>query len=166
MKTPFVYLVAALLVGFAVVAGSTPSPNAFEGKWVVDKKSPSYKAAPQNLQEQIKQQDGKLIIRSNFAQPLNGVYPLFWVGIMVEELQLAPDGTETINHIGPFLHKSKTTIDGNKMVTDWTANVDPGSVTGNWTRTLSDDGKRMTLEINGKSSDGRVMQATLMFTRK
>lgn len=165
MKMRLAYFIAALAFATFAVVGSAPS-NPFEGRWMVDKKSPSYKIAPQNLQEQIKQENGKLIIRSNFAQPRDGVYPLFWVGIMVEELQLAPDGTEIVNHIGPFVHKSKTTIDGNKMVTDWTANVDPGYVNGSWTRTVSDDGRHMTLEINGKASDGRVMQATLLFNRK
>lgn len=154
----------ACLILFSFTAFANP---AFQGKWKLDSnKSTSAQYAPGNLEQEIKMDGAKLTIKSNFDQPKNGVYPLLWVGVMTQELQLAADGSEVINHIGPFLHKSKTTIDGNKMNTDYTATVENGSVEGQWIRTLSADGKEMTLQILAKASDGRRADLNLLFKKK
>ena len=54
------------------------------------------------------------------------MYPLLWVGVMTYELPLSVDGSDKTNQIGPFQQVAKTTIDGNKMTTDWTAHVANG----------------------------------------
>ena len=157
-------LMGVLSIGAALPASS---PNSFEGRWAMDKKgSPSGNTAPGNLVQQIKVDGNNVTILSKYDQPKNGIYPLFWVGIMVEKLDLVTNGSDVTNHIGPFLHVSKTTQEGPKMVTDWTANIDPGKVDGQWIRTLSADGREMTLEIHGKASDGRTMDSTVIFHRK
>jgi len=65
------------------------------------------------------------------------------------------------------MQTSKTTVDGNKMETEWVARHTSGEVVnGHWTRTLSDDGKHMTLEVKESSSQGQSGNATLNFSRK
>ncbi len=44
----------------------------------------------------------------------------------------------------------KTTMDGNKLMTEWAAQINGDPVEGHWVHTLSDDGKHMTLDITGK----------------
>ena len=96
----------------------------------------------------------------------DAVYPLLWVGIMTYELPLSTDGSEKQNQIGPFMHVSKTTLNGSTMTTDWRATIENGNVEGKWIRRLSPDGKHMDLQIIAKASDGRNMDQTLVFKRK
>jgi hypothetical protein len=142
------------------------SGSPFEGKWVLDKKSDSAKTAPGALQQEIKIDGNTVLIKSRYDQPKNGIYPLMWVGIMAEELKLNGDGSETRNHLGPFEHVSKTTIAPPTMRSEWIAGLENGNVTGEWIRTLSPDGKEMTLQIKGKASDGRTIDQTITFKRK
>jgi hypothetical protein len=85
---------------------------------------------------------------------------------MTYELELTTDGTEKLTQIGPFAHNSRTKIEGNKMITDFVASNDTGKVDGQWIRTLSPDGKEMTLQILTTASDGRKLDQTLVFKRK
>ena len=85
---------------------------------------------------------------------------------MTYELNLTTDGMEKVNQIGPFAHNSRTRIEGNKMTTDFVASNGPGKVDGQWIRTVSPDGKAMTLQVLTTSSDGRKLDETLVFRRK
>lgn len=121
---------------------------------------------PEDLQVELKQEGSKLIVKSKYQEPKSAVYPLLWVGIMTYELELTTDGTEKVTQIGPFAHNSKTRIEGNKMTTDFVASNDTGKVEGQWIRTLSDDGRQMTLQVLTNASDGRKLDQTLVFRRK
>ena len=82
---------------------------------------------------------------------------------MTYELELTTDGTEKVNQIGPFAHNSRTRVEGNKMTTEFIASNDAGKVDGQWIRTLSPDGKEMTLQVLTNASDGRKLDQTLVF---
>ncbi|MGH9632737.1 MAG: hypothetical protein ACRD7E_30910 [Bryobacteraceae bacterium] len=159
----FVELFAAILFP-APAAGQA---ERFEGNWEMDRKrSPDAAGAPDNLKQEIQVNGDQVVIRSDFKQPEDGVYPLLWVGIMVtQDLKLSNNGQQVENQIGPFAHVSRTKIDGKSMVTEWTAAHEGGSVNGKWTRTLSAGGKELTLDIYAKSSDGRVLNKKLLFKR-
>jgi hypothetical protein len=169
---PLIVISSLLSVAFVAFAGT---PTGFEGKWVLDKKkSPNVAKGPQDLVQEIKMHGSQMVIKSKFAQPKDGVYPMLWVGIMTEELSLTTDGSEASKSIGPFELRAKTNHEGNALVTDWTANMENGSapgqqggsVEGQWVRAISEDGRQMTLQVKGKSSDGRSMDTTLYFNRK
>jgi hypothetical protein len=147
----------------AAIAGTASS---FTGKWELDKKKTQAVGAPEDFRLEIKEEGAKLKFQSKYREPKTNVYPLLWVGVMTYDLELGADGSETTNHIGPFTHVSKTTVDGNKMVTDFTAQIENGNVTGQWIRTLSADGREMTWQVNTKSSDGRQLNQTLVFKKK
>lgn len=161
----------AITLGSTAVAktpkSDTPAQN-FLGKWQLDKKKTSESAAaPGSLIQEIKPtSDGKLLVKSQYDQPKNGMYPLIWLGIMVEQFTLSADGSETVNDIGPFRHVGKTTVEGNKMTTTWNATIENGTIDGQWVRTLSPDGKEMTMQVTSKASDGRTFDSTIVFHRK
>ncbi len=166
---------ASLLLLVAFLASAASKPEGFEGKWVLNKKkSPEAAQAPQDLVQQIKMNGSNMIIKSKFAQPKNGIYPMLWVGIMTEELHLTTDGSEAAKSIGPFQLRAKTNQDGDALVTNWTANMENGmapgqeggSVEGQWLRSISDDGRVMILQVKGKCSDGRTLDTKLYFNRK
>lgn len=140
--------------------------DGFSGKWILDKRSPRPGDAPNRLETRIKQDDSGVTIESTFKEPDNAIVPLLYLGVMTTKLHLGTDGREEQNRIGPFQIGSKTTIKGNQMLTDWTAEVKGDQVQGHWTHTLSDNGKRMTLEIKENSTQGRNAEATLYFVRK
>ena len=138
----------------------------FSGKWVLDKKSQLPGNAPNNLETRIKQDGSGITIESTFREPENGIVPLLYLGIMTTKLHLGTSGMEEQNTVGPFQMASKTTINGNQMDTDWTAMVKGDQVQGHWTHKLSDDGRRMTLEIKESSTQGQNASATLYFVKK
>jgi hypothetical protein len=154
----------ALLLMSAVAFAGDPRP--FEGKWALDKKGSKDAQAPGNLVQEIRRQGGNIVINSKYEQPKNGVYPMVWLGIMTEKLELNPDGRQITNTIGPYKYASKTTVFGNSMVTDWNAVDRPGSVKGQWVRTLNDDGKTMTMRVKVNASDGKSYDRTLLFKKK
>jgi hypothetical protein len=155
---------------FAVAAAaSVGGANSFDGKWVLDKKAGNTATVPppDDLRQNIKASGGNISIDSTFKEPNNAITPLLYLGIMVTNIKLNPDGSETVNQVGPFMQTSKTTIDGNKMDTEWVAKHTSGEVVnGHWTRTLADDGKHMTLEIKESSTQGQSGTATLNFVKK
>jgi hypothetical protein len=140
--------------------------NGFDGKWVLDKNKTHATGAPEDLQLEMKQNGSNLTIKSKYREPKSAVYPLLWVGIMTYELDLTTDGKEKVNQIGPFAHNSRTRIEGNKMITEFVASDGPGKVDGQWIRTLSPDGKEMSLQVLANASDGRKLDQTLVFRRK
>jgi hypothetical protein len=151
------------------VAASVGGANSFDGKWVLDKKAGNTATVPppDDLRQNIKAGGGNISIDSTFKEPNNAITPLLYLGIMVTNIKLNPDGSETVNQVGPFMQTSKTTVDGNKMDTEWIAKHTSGEVVnGHWTRTISDDGKHMTLEIKESSTQGQSGTATLNFVKK
>jgi hypothetical protein len=157
-----------LLLGWsAASAANQGALSPFLGKWELDKKKTGSTGAPEKLQFEIeKDGDNGLVIKSQYQEPKNAIYPLLWVGVMTYELPLSLNGTPKTNHIGPFTHTSKTTINGNTMTTDFTAALEKGNVTGQWIRTVSPDGREMTMKVLTKASDGRKLDQTLVFKRK
>jgi hypothetical protein len=148
------------MLGLGALAGMGKDPG-FEGKWVLDGSSPRPANGPENLVQQIKIKGSDIEIESGWREPAGGVAPLTLLGIMTSKLKLTSDGQQANNQIGPFQQASRTTVNGNKMITDWTAQMEKSRVEGQWIRTLSDDGRRMTLHI--KNSSG---ETTLHFLRK
>lgn len=148
------------------LAAKDPKDQGFAGKWVMDKKNSHGSEMLGDLRQDIKQNGSELTIQSRFPEPASGVAPLLYLGIMATAVSLKTDGQETINEIGPFKHISKTTLDGNKLTTEWNSTINGDAVQGKWVRTLASDGKHMTLEITESSTHGQKGDATLAFTRK
>ncbi len=150
----------------AVVGTAKINPDSFSGKWVLDKHSPRPGDAPNSLETKIKEDGSGLTIESTFKEPDNGVVPLLYLGVMTEKIQLSTDGHEAQNQIGPFMAVFKSNRDGNKLTTEWAAQIKGDQVQGHWVHTLSDEGKHMTLEIQESSTHGQHAEATLQFVRK
>ncbi len=148
------------------VASAKDNPDSYSGKWVLDKHSPRPGDAPNSLETKIKQDNSGITIESTFKDPDNGVVPLLYLGVMTNKLHLNTDGQEQQTQIGPFMAVFKTTMDGNKLMTDWKAEIKGDAVEGQWVHTLSDDGKHMTLAIKESSTHGQHAEATLSFVRK
>jgi hypothetical protein len=148
------------------LASAKDNPDSYSGKWVLDKHADRPGDAPNALETKIKQDNGGLTFESSFKEPDSGVVPLLYLGVMVNKLHLNTDGQELQTQIGPFMAVFKSTMDGNKVLTDWKAQINGDPVEGHWTHTLSDDGKHMTLEIKESSTHGQHAEATLNFVRK
>jgi hypothetical protein len=152
---------------FALSLVAFASESTFEGKWKLDKKATSTGDGPEIREVEIEREGGEIVIKSKYVEPKHGVYPLPWLGIMAYELRLNSDGSDTVNILGPYKHQSKTTIDGNKLVTEFVAANEAGeAVKGQWVRTVSADGKQMTCQIRTETKDGRTLDQTLVFRRK
>jgi hypothetical protein len=151
---------------FVGLVGAKDNPDTFSGKWVLDKHAPRPGDAPNALETKIKQDDSGVTIESTFKEPENGVVPLLYLGVMTNKLHLTTDGQEQRTQIGPFMTVFKTTMDGNKLNTEWAAQVNGDPVQGHWVQTLSDDGKHLTMDITESSTHGQHAEATLNFVRK
>jgi hypothetical protein len=153
-------------VTFVGLVGAKDAPDSFSGKWVLDKHGERPADAPNNLETKIKQDESGLSFDSSFKEPDNGVVPLLYLGVMTNKLHLNTDGQDQQSQIGPFMAVFRTMLDGNKMTTQWKAQINGDPVEGHWVHTLSDDGKHMTLEITESSTHGQHAEATLTFVRK
>jgi hypothetical protein len=163
-----VCLKLATVLSFAFLIVSIPGgakDEGFSGKWALDRNQASADA-PGGLETRIKQDGSGITIESTFKEPENGIVPLLYLGVMTTRMHLSLDGHDEQNQIGPFQMASKTTLNGNQMDTVWTAVVKDDQIQGHWTHTLSDDGRRLTLEIKESSTQGQNGQATLHFVRK
>jgi hypothetical protein len=162
-------LTLSFAIAFITLAGNARAknnPDSYSGKWVLDKKAPRPGDAPNALETKIKEDGSEVTIESSFKEPDSGVVPLLYLGVMTNKLRLSTDGQEQRDQIGPFMAVFKTTRDGNKLMTEWAAQVNGDPVNGHWVHTLSDDGKHMTLEIQESSTHGQHAEATLNFVRK
>jgi hypothetical protein len=161
-------IILLFTIAFVILslAGAKENADSFSGKWVLDRHSPRPGDAPNNLETKIKQDGGALIVESTFQEPQNGVVPLLYLGVMAEKVRLNTDGQGQQSQIGPFTTVFKTSVDGKKLMTDWTAQIKDDQVQGHWVHTLSDDGKHMTLEIKESSTHTQHAEATLYFVRK
>jgi hypothetical protein len=156
------------IASFVLLGTATAKDNAdsYSGKWILDKHSPRPGDAPNALETKMKQDNSGLTIESSFKEPDNGVVPLLYLGIMTNRIHLTTDGQEQQAQIGPFMAVFKSTMDGNKLTTEWKAQINGDPVEGHWVHTLSDDGKHLTLEIQESSTHGQHAEATLQFVRK
>jgi hypothetical protein len=140
--------------------------GSFEGKWVLDKgQSTATSGIPDGLEEQIKNKGSEMVIESKWKEPADGMAPMVLLGVMTTELKLKTDGSQTETRIGPFQGATTTKQDGSAMLTNWQTQANGQPVSGQWTRTLSPDGKTMTLDIK-QTSDGKDGTAKLVFRRK
>lgn len=165
IRTSILLCVAALALCVGPICAKD-SRSGFDGKWVLDKHSSKAPEVPDDLRQEIRIKGSDVTIQSQFKEPANGIAPLLMLGIMVTSLHLTTDGQEIHNQIGPFAQTSKTTLDGNKMETDWNAMVNGDLVQGHWIRTLAEDGKHMTLHVKESSTKGQGGETTLQFVRK
>ncbi len=158
--------IVSLSVGVLLAKDSNDSR--FKGKWVLDRgASTATFDIPDNLMQEIKSKGSDLTIVTTWREPRNGIAPLGLLGVMTTQYQIGLNGQETTNYVGPFKVVSKTTENGNQLVTDWTAADQNGKiVTGHWTRTVSDDGRQMTLEIQEQETGGSNNSAKLVFRKK
>lgn len=164
-----VKLITLFVSAFFLISGiatAKDKPDSFAGKWVLDKHAPRPGDAPNALQTKIKEDGSGVTIESTFKEPQNGVVPLLYLAVMTSKLHLNTDGQETHTQIGPFAAVFKTTMDGNKLTTDWKAQINGAPVQGHWVHTLSEDGKHMTLQLEESSNAGQHEEATLNFVRK
>jgi hypothetical protein len=138
----------------------------FSGKWVIDKSASTASfEIPDNLTQQIKEKGSDVSILTTWREPGNGIAPLPLLGIMTTNLNLKVNGEDVINEIGPFKQASKTTQNGDQLVTEYTALVNGENVTGKWVRSLSSDGKQMTIDLT-QQSGSKNSQGKLVFNRK
>ena len=161
-----IVLFTIAFVTFVGLVGAKDAPDSFSGKWVLDKHGARPGDAPNNLETKIKQDESGLTFESSFKEPDNGVVPLLYLGVMTNKLHLNTGGQDQQSQIGPFMAVFRTMLDGNKMTTQWKAQINGDPVEGHWVHTLSEDGKHMTLEITESSTHGQHAEATLTFVRK
>lgn len=161
-------VITALAIGGIVTQadGAQGDGVLWSGKWVLDIRQSNAPQGLTGLEERIKQNGAEIEVESKFPEPANGVLPLMYLGILTNSFKLKADGSEVVNQIGPFMHTSRTTAAGNSLETEWKSQVDGQPVQGHWQRTLSDDGKRMTLKVIESSTHGQAGNAELVFKKK
>lgn len=138
-----------------------------EGRWVIDRQASTANfEIPDDLTQRIKVKGSDVTVQTTWREPKNGIAPLALLGIMVSEAKLTADGQEQRNQVGPFVQLTRTTVNGSQIVTEYTAASEEGkAVAGRWTRTLSEDGKEMVLEIR-QTGSGQNAEGRLTFKRK
>lgn len=157
----------ALLILAASGSVTAADKSGFGGKWVLDSSASNMASPmPDNVIQEIKDSNGKLQVRTTWREPKNGMLPVAYLGLLTSEYRLQADGTEVPNQVGPWMMNTKTTMSGKSLTTDWSANNQGKVMNGQWVRTLSDDGRTMTLQVNSTGADGNPAKSSLVFKRK
>jgi hypothetical protein len=121
---------------------------------------------PDGFVVQMNQSSATLRVTAHWTEPENGQYGLTLVGLIAPELTFFLDGREDLNQAGPFVLHSKTRWTGARLVTSWNTSQFLGvSFEGQWVRSISADGRELTLEIHANSSQGRRSDAVLKFRK-
>ena len=158
---------SAVCIALALGAVTYAKDSGFEGRWQLDTGQSSASAnLPDHLEEQIKQTGNELVIQSRWREPQDGVTPMVMLGVMSSEIRLKTDGSQGNDQIGPFQTMTTSTQEGNKLVTKWQAAINGKQINGEWTRTLSPDGRTMTLDIQQTPDGGSAGNAHLVFKRR
>jgi hypothetical protein len=145
-----------------VLAASVPD---FSGEWKLV--SAIGTTSPDELLVHFKQSGPTLNVTAQWQEPPNGRYGLTLLGIVTPKLKLSTDGREDLNQAGPFVLHSRTRWNGTRLLTSWNTSEFLGaSFHGEWTRSLSVDGRELTWQIHADSSLGQHSDAVLTFRRQ
>ena len=143
------------------------APSGFSGTWDIDKnQSTASSELPDALQQQIKHKKSEMVIKSKWIDRRDGVSPLVLLGVMTTELKLKTDGRQVNKQFGPFMTTTSTTQVGDAVVTKWQVNANGEPISSEWRRTLSPDGRTMTLDITQALRNGKNSTAKLVFWRR
>lgn len=154
-------LIAAAIGLLSLNGAAAKEKSPFEGRWVLDGRPEP--PVPENLTQKIDVNGPEVKIESTWREPKNGITPLCMVGIMVTQISLKPG--ESTTQVGPFPLTSKTTVEGNQMTTQWATEHQGKQIHGKWVRTVSPDGKSMTMLVK-EDSTGKDVERTLKFRRR
>jgi hypothetical protein len=159
-------LCTAVLFSGCALSGQAGDPAvAFAGEWILEK---SFGVTPpQAWWTKVETANRQVIVRSHWEEPRDGRYGLTLIGLTMPELTLDTTGKPQVAQSGPFvLHYSSTWRNSN-LVTQWSTSEFMGSsFRGTWTRAVSKDGGRLTLDIDASSSGEESSRARLIFRRK
>jgi hypothetical protein len=148
-----------------LAAGALAAPADFNGNWKL--LGASGANAPTDFFLTVQQSGGMLQFNAHWEEPPNGQYALTLMGVVTELLRISTAGAEDLNQVGPFVFRSRSHWEKDRLITDWNTSAYMNQwFKGKWTRYLSPGGKRMTLEIAGNSSAGKRSHATLIFERQ
>jgi bla regulator protein blaR1 len=154
--------------GFAHDSDTAEHPD-FSGRWNLDKSRSNLPSpSPEDLVETIDHRDPQLKIvttsrdwsaREPIAQTL--------FTVMIPEISTTTDNRENTAQFGPGELKSKTRWDAKNLVTEWGLERDgQREMEGTWTRSLSADGKTMTLQVVAGEPESGVQGTTkLVFVK-
>lgn len=153
-------------------SGSHPD---FSGHWKLDKtRSTLPSHSPDDLVEVIDHRDPQLRVTTtskdwsgDFTQNIEKPIALTLFSLTIPEWIATTDGVERSQKYGPDQLKSKTHWDGDRLITAWTLERDgKPEMTGEWVRSLSADGKTLTLNVQARDPErGGQGEANLVFVK-
>src|SRR5947207_3516133 len=122
------------------------APPDFSGEWQIV--SAVGATAPDGFVMRANQSSTALRVTAHWTKPQNGEYGLTLVGLITPALSLSINGREDLNQAGPFVIHSKTRWSGARLITTWNTSEFLGvGFAGQWIRSVSADGRELTLEI-------------------
>ena len=161
---PAAAALTALAILWTVRAQRTSHPD-LTGVWELV--SASGTTTPPGFVMRATQSDGSLRVASEWTPPEDGKYGLTLIGVTVPQAAFSFNGSEDVNQAGPFVVHSNTRWEGPRLVTAWNTSEFRGtSFKGTWTRSLSEDGRTLTLQISADSSEGKHSEAVLKFSKR
>jgi len=155
--------------GFAQGSDTAEHPD-FSGRWNLDKSSSNLPSpSPEDLVETIDHRDPQLRIGTSSKDwgPSEPIAKTLFA-LMIPEVSTTTDNRENTAKFGPGELKSKTRWEGKSLVTEWGLERDGQSeMEGTWARSLSADGKTLTLRVvAGEPGGGMQGTAKLVFVKE
>jgi len=137
-----------------LLAGQGSRSN-FSGRWELDRSRSDFGSLPpdDSATELIQHHEPKLTI-TQVWKDAEGEHTLVW--------QLTTDGAENLTRVAETEIASRTVWDDNRLLTDWRMKRGTQLNEGKTVRSLSEDGKILTVDVRHRST-GRDIQQHLVF---
>ncbi len=137
----------------------------FSGTWELDLDRVEGPFTPPAMTQVIEQKDPVFKWTTQIRQ--DGVkVPMFLTGFAAPNGETKTDGHYETVKIQGGERETHALWSGQKLVTSWAIRTLHDPSDGKWTRSLSEDGKTQTVELQFRSAMMGLVQATLVFVRR
>jgi hypothetical protein len=152
-------------IGGASAAQPQSKPD-FSGRWELDLAKSEAPATPPAMVQNVEYDYPTLRWTTVFKDANAGRMTLpFLMVIADREGEVTASGNEEVVKTGSFERRSRTALEGQRLVTTWTMKTPQDSPEGRWVRSLSADGKTQTVEIEFHSALMGNLSAKLVFSK-
>jgi hypothetical protein len=151
---------------FGAVLRAQPAKPDFSGTWELDPDRTEGPFTPPAMTQTVDHKDPVFKWTTKFKDEGTPKVPMFLTGFAVPSGEVKSDAHYETVKLQAGERETRTMWTGQKMVTTWTIRTLHDPSQGKWQRSLSEDGKTQTVDIEFRSTMMGVVQAKLVFVKR
>jgi hypothetical protein len=153
------------LFGATLAARAEQEKPDFSGTWTLDADRTEGPFTPPAMTQVIDHKDPVFKWTTKFKEEGTPKLPVFLTGFAVPSGEVKTDAHYETTKIQAGERETRTMWNGQRLVTTWTIRTLHDPSQGKWQRSLSDDGKTQTVDLEYRSAMMGLVQAKLVFVK-